>query len=179
LRIDFRSLEVMAVPLELAGWKLAVADSGQAHSIAHSGYNERRAECAQAARRLGLTSLRDADAGAARELPAPLDRRALHVIEENARVDAMVRALGAGDLDAAGRLLDASHASLRDLYEVSTPVVERAVAQLREQGAAGARMIGGGFGGMILALLPPGVAVPGGARAVRPGAGARLVELDA
>jgi galactokinase len=179
LRIDFRALEVVAVPLELAGWTLAVADSGQAHSIAESGYNQRRAECAQAAQRLGLTSLRDAGADAARGLPEPLDRRALHVIEENARVDAMVGALSAADPVAAARLLDASHASLRDLYEVSTPVVERAVAELKALGAAGARMIGGGFGGMILALLPPGVPVPDGAWAVRPGGGARLVEPDA
>jgi galactokinase len=179
LRIDFRSLEVVTVPLQVAGWTLAVADSGQAHSIAESGYNERRAECAHAAQRLGLTSLRDADADAARGLPAPLDRRALHVIEENARVDAMVAALNAADPVAAARLLDASHASLRDLYEVSTPEVERAVGELKALGAAGARLIGGGFGGMILALLPPGVPVPDGAWAVRPGAGARLVELDA
>jgi galactokinase len=179
LRIDFRSLEVVAVPLELAGWTLVVADSGETHSIAVSGYNTRRAECAEAVQRLGVASLRDADAPAAARLPSPLDRRALHVIEENARVDATVRALRAGDPDAVGRLLDASHASLRDLYEISTPAVERAVARLKAAGAAGARMIGGGFGGTILALLPPGAAVPEGARPVRAGAGARILELDA
>jgi galactokinase len=179
LRIDFRSLDVVAVPLALADWTLVTADSGQPHSIAESGYNARRAECAEAARQLGLASLRDADAPAAARLPSPLDRRALHVIAENARVDDMVRALNAGDPLAAGRLLDASHASLRDLYEVSTPDVERAVARLKAAGAAGARMIGGGFGGTILALLPPGVAVPDGARAVRAGAGARLLECGA
>ncbi len=179
LRIDFRSLEIAAVPLELAGWTLVTADSGQVHSIAESGYNARRAECAEAARQLGLASLRDADASAAAGLPSPLDRRVRHVIEENAHVDAMVRALSTGDLDAAGRLLDASHASLRDLYEVSTPAVERAVARLKAAGAAGARMIGGGFGGAILALLPPGVATPDGARAARAGAGARILERSA
>jgi galactokinase len=175
LRIDFRSLELVAVPLELADWMLVTAASGEAHSIAESGYNARRAECAEAARQLGLVSLRDADAAAAARLPSPLDRRALHVIAENDRVDDMVRALNAGDPLAVGRLLDASHASLRDLYEVSTPAVEGAVARLTAAGAAGARMIGGGFGGTILALLPPGVAVPEGARAVRSGAGARLL----
>ena len=179
LRIDFRSLEVVAVPLELAGWTLVTADSGQAHSIAESGYNARRAECAEAARQLGVASLRDADVHAAAGLPSPLDRRALHVIEENARVDAMVRALSDRDPHAVGRLLDASHASLRDLYEVSTPVVERAVARLKMAGAVGARMIGGGFGGTILALLPPGVATPDAARAVRAGAGARILERSA
>jgi galactokinase len=179
LRIDFRSLEVIAVPLELGDWTLVTADSGEAHSIAASGYNARRAECADAARWLGVASLRDTDARAAASLPSPLDRRALHVIEENARVDAMVRALRAGDPHAVGRLLDASHASLRDLYEISTPVVEHAVAGLKAAGAAGARMIGGGFGGTILALLAPGAAVPDGGRPVRAGAGARLLELDA
>jgi galactokinase len=176
LRIDFRPLEVTAVPLELGDWQLVRIDSGEAHSIAESGYNARRAECAEAARQLGVATLRDADARAAAGLPPPLDRRALHVIEENARVEATVRALSAGDLHAVGRLLDASHASLRDLYEVSTPAVERAVARLRAAGAAGARMIGGGFGGTILALLPPGVAVPDAARPARAGAGARILE---
>jgi galactokinase len=179
LRIDFRSREVVAVPLELQGWTLVTADSGQPHSIAESGYNARRAECADAARRLGVASLRDADARGAAGLASPLDRRVLHVIEENARVDAMVRALRAGDPHGVGRLLDASHASLRDLYEVSTPDVERAVARLKAAGAAGARLIGGGFGGTILALLPPGVAVPDGARPVSAGAGARIQELHA
>jgi galactokinase len=179
LRIDFRSLEVTAVPLELDGWTLVTTDSGERHSIAESGYNTRRAECAEAAQQLGVATLRDARARAAAGLPAPLDGRVLHVIEENARVEATVRALSAGDLPAVGRLLDASHASLRDLYEVSTPVVERAVAHLRAAGAAGARMIGGGFGGTVLALLPPGVAVPRGARSVRAGAGARIRELGA
>jgi galactokinase len=178
LRIDFRSLEVVTVPLELPGWTFVIVDSGQSHSIAQSGYNTRRAECTEAARRLGVASLRDVDARAAAALPPPLDRRALHVIEENGRVDAMVRALDAGDAPAAGRLLDASHASLRDLYEVSAPAVEAAVERLKAAGAAGARMIGGGFGGTILGLLAPGVAVPDGARPVRAGDGARIRELD-
>ena len=176
LRIDFRSLEVAAVPLELAGWTLVTADSGETHSIAASGYNARRVECAEGARLLGVASLRDADARAAAGLPSPLDRRALHVIEENARVDGMVQALRAGDPQTVGRLLDASHASLRDLYEVSTPAVEHTVARLKAAGAAGARMVGGGFGGTILGLLPPGVVVPDAARVVRAGAGARIME---
>jgi len=179
LRIDFRTLEVVRVPLALEGWTLVTADSGEAHAIAASGYNARRAECAEAARQLGVASLRDADASAAARLPSPMDRRALHVIEENVRVDAMVRALRAGDWQAVGELLDASHASLRDRYEISTAAVERAVTCLRDAGAVGARMIGGGFGGTILALLGPGVAVPDGARPVRPGAGARILERGA
>jgi galactokinase len=179
LRIDFRSLEVVPVTLELAGWALVIAPSGETHSVAESGYNARREECAEAARRLGRASLRDADAHAAAQLPAPLGRRVLHVVAENARVDATVQALESGDAEAVGRLLDASHDSLRDLYEVSTPAVERTVARLKAAGAAGARVVGGGFGGMVLALLPPGIAIPAGARQVRPCAGATIVERGA
>jgi galactokinase len=108
-------------------------------------------------------------------LPSPLRERGLHVVSENVRVDAAVEALHRGDLPELGRLLDASHASLRDLYEVSTPAVEDAVAQLRSAGAIGARVIGGGFGGHVLGLFEPGVVPPTGAVVVRPGAGARLV----
>ena len=87
-------------------------------------------------------------------LPEPLDRRARHVVEENARVDAAVAALRDGrPAPRSARLLDASHASLRDLYEVSLPAVDDAVARLRAGGAAGARMVGGGFGGSVLGLL--------------------------
>ena len=93
---------------------------------------------------------------------------------ENARVDAMVTALRAGDLHGAGRLLDASHASLRDDYEASVPEVEAAVAACKAAGAAGARMVGGGFGGSVLALFPPGAALPGGSVAVVPGPPAAL-----
>ena len=81
------------------------------------------------------------------------------MLTENARVDAMVTALRAGDLPGAGRLLDGSHASLRDDYEASVPEVEAAVAACKDAGAAGARMVGGGFGGSVLALFPPGAGV--------------------
>jgi galactokinase len=73
-----------------------------------------------------------------------------------------------------GRLLNASHASLRDLYEVSVPAVEDTIANLKAAGAAGARMVGGGFGGSILALFPPQAPIPPTPTAVRPGATARL-----
>jgi galactokinase len=85
----------------------------------------------------------------------------------------MVAALEAGDMPAAGRLLDASHASLRDDYEASVPEVEAAVEQLERAGAAGARMVGGGFGGSVLALLEPGAESPAGSVAVAPGPPAR------
>ena len=98
------------------------------------------------------------------------------MLSENERVDAMVAALEAGDPAEVGRLLDASHRSLRDDYEVSVAEVERAVATCKRAGALGARIVGGGFGGSVLALFPPGAELPTGAVAVRPGPSARLAE---
>ena len=176
LRVDFRTLDVEPVPFELGPWRLVSVDSGERHDLSASGYNARRQECARAARELGVASLRDATAERARRLPDPLDRRVRHVLGENERVEGTVAALRAGDLARVGGLLDASHASLRDLYDASTPAVERTVAALRSRGAAGARMVGGGFGGHVLALLPPDVTPPAGALEVAPSAGARLLD---
>jgi galactokinase len=173
--IDFRSLEITPTVLELAGFKLVTLDSGERHSIARSGYNERRAECVEACRRLRIESLRDATLGLAADLPDPLDRRVRHVVTENERVEETVAALERGDLERVGRLLDASHASLRDDFEVSTPAVEATVERLHRAGALGARIVGGGFGGAVLGLLPPDAALPDGAMEVRPSAGARTV----
>jgi galactokinase len=85
-----------------------------------------------------------------------------------------VAALHNSALAEVGALLDASHASLRDLYECSTPAVEVAVRALKEAGALGARLVGGGFGGHVLGLFPPGVSAPAHAREVRPSRGAHL-----
>jgi galactokinase len=175
LRIDFRTSAIEPVALELGDWRLVTLDSGEHHAHAESGYNDRRRECAEACRALEITSLRDLEPAMLDQLPPPLDARARHVFEENERVDAAVSALVSHDIVALGRLLDASHASLRDLYEVSTPAVEATVERLRAAGAAGARMIGGGFGGHVLGLLPPGVIPPPGAHEVRPGPGARVL----
>jgi galactokinase len=175
LRIDFSTLETEPVELELGAWRLVTVDSGERRELGASGYNERRRECAAAAMRLGVPSLRNADVRNAAALGEPLARRVRHVLEENARVEQAVAALARGDLPALGGLLDASHASLRDLYDASTPAVERTVGALREAGAAGARMVGGGFGGHVLALLAPDVATPAGALEVAPCAGARVL----
>jgi galactokinase len=175
LRLDCRDLSIEPVRLRLSGWTLAVIDSGERHTHAGSGYNERRAECARAAELLGLRSLRDADADGVRRLPPPLDRRLRHVLSENARVEAAVGALRAGDLAALGPLLDAAHASLRDDYEVSVPAVEETVARCKAAGAAGARIVGGGFGGSVLAIFPPGATLPDDAVVVEPGGAARVL----
>jgi galactokinase len=87
----------------------------------------------------------------------------------------MAAALAGHDLEHAGALLDESHASLRDDYESSVPEVEETVTRLKEQGAAGARMVGGGFGGSVLALLRPGSALPAGGVVVAPGPAAALL----
>jgi galactokinase len=176
LRIDFRSLEVSPVELELGEWKLVTLDSGEHHSNAASGYNERRRECAEACRQLGIASLRDATMEMASSLADPLDKRVTHVLSDNQRVDEAVDALARHDLEALGELLNAAHASLRDLYEISTPAVESAVERLLDAGAVGARIIGGGFGGHVLGLLGPDADPPDGAVAVRPGPGARVLE---
>ncbi len=173
--IDFRTLSVEAVPLSLGDWRLVVLDSGEAHVHASSGYNQRRAECARACELLGVPSLRDADLDAAEQLPEPLSRRVRHVVSENQRVRDTVAALRAQDLAALGELLNASHASLRDDYEISTPAVEVTVQRLRDAGASGARLVGGGFGGSVLGLFAPGVVHPPDARQVRPGPGAHLL----
>jgi galactokinase len=112
----------------------------------------------------------------AEELPEPLRRRALHVVGENDRVRAAIAALKDREFERLGALLDASHASLRDCFEVSTDAVEAAVARLHGAGALGARVIGGGFGGSVLGLLAPGAKPPPDAVEVRPGPGARVLD---
>jgi galactokinase len=175
LLVDFASLDVRPVALSLGDFDLVVLDSGEEHTHAGSGYNERRAQCSEAASRLGLDSLRDATLEMALTLPSPLSLRVRHVVSENARVTETVAALERGDFREVGRLLDASHASLRDCYEVSTDAVEDAVARCKRAGALGARIMGGGFGGSVLALLPENCLAPEGAVEVRPGPGARVV----
>jgi galactokinase len=173
VRLDMRTLESRPVPLDLGGHVLAVLDSGSLRSLADSGYNERRDECRRAAELLGVDSLRDATDASG--LPDPLDRRVRHVITENERVDAAVEALQANDAEALGDLLTASHKSLRDDYEVSTPEVERTVEACADAGALGARIMGGGFGGSVLALFGPGAALPRDAVTVSAGPGARIL----
>jgi galactokinase len=176
VRIDFRSLEVRPVPLPLGAWQLITIPSGEQHSLAASGYNERVAECERARQLLGIDSLRDAQIEDLGQLPDPLDRRVRHVIEENGRVDETIAAFARGDLAGVGGLLNRSHASLRDLYDSSTDAVERTVAGLYADGAVGARMMGGGFGGHVLALFGPDATLPADAVQVSPSAGARLLE---
>ncbi len=173
LLIDCATLEVEPVPLpeDLA---VVVVDSGQPRRLAASGYAERRAQAEAAQRALGpLRAASVADAEALED--GVLARRARHVITECARVLDFVAALRAGDLARAGALLTASHVSLRDDAEVSTPELDALVDQLTATpGVLGARLMGGGFGGCVVALAEPGAAVAGWA--VRAAVGARRDE---
>jgi galactokinase len=173
--IDFRSLELEPLPLELGDHKLVTVSSGEPHANAASGYNRRREECAEAAHRMGVESLRDALIQDLHMLPDVLARRARHVISENGRVLGAVTALRRHDFAKLGQLLDLSHAGLRDDFEVSTPAIEETVATLKAAGALGARVVGGGFGGNVLGLMPPGAVAPAGATIVSPGPGAHVL----
>jgi galactokinase len=147
LLIDCRSLEVEEIPLP-RGLAVLVVHSGQPRALAESAYAERRAACEAAAARLGVASLRDA-------WPKDVadDPRARHVVTENDRVLQVAAALAAGDREALDELMRASHASLRDDFEVSTPELDALVEALEEAGAIGARLTGGGFGGCVVALV--------------------------
>jgi galactokinase len=159
LFIDCRSLDTVRVPLP-DDLELVVVDSGVKHEHATGGYNQRRRECEDAARILGVAELRDVaveDLSRVEALPDPLSRRVRHVVTENARVLEAVAALNAADLGALGELLDASHRSLRDDYGVSTAEVDLLVDLVREQeGVRGARITGGGWGGSIVAVADAG-----------------------
>ena len=162
LLLDFR--ETSAEPVRLgfgaAGLSLLVIDTQVAHAHAGGGYGSRRDACERAARELGVASLREVDSSpdALRSaLPAELFRRVRHVLTENERVVATVAALREDRHADAGAQMSASHASLRDDFEVSTPELDAAVALCLEGGALGARMTGGGFGGSAIALVPRGL----------------------
>lgn len=168
LALDFRSFSVEPVPLPLAqaGLLLLVIDTRAPHQLAEGAYAERRQSCRAAALALGVSSLRDASLGQLPRLEAShaLEaRRARHVISENERVERSFEVLrgasgplGAAGLEALGPLLSASHASLRDDFEVTVPRLDVAAEVAERAGALGARMVGGGFGGSVLALVRSG-----------------------
>jgi galactokinase len=170
LLLDCRTLETSQVPFDpdAAGASLLLINTRARHELADGEYGRRRAECEEAARRLGIRSLRDltdlADIGS---LTDPvLRRRVRHVVTDNQRVlevVALLRASPGPSVDTyreIGRLLTQAHASLRDDFEVSWPEADAAVEAAVAAGASGARMIGGGFGGSVLALVPAAAAGP-------------------
>ncbi len=162
LLIDCRSLETKSVPLP-SGTVVVVLDTATRRGLVDSAYNERRASCEAAARFFGVKALRDLSVAAfearAGELDDVIHRRARHVVTENERVLQAVAAMGQGDADALGRLMDASHVSMRDDFEISSPALNSIVTAARHQsGCYGARMTGGGFAGCGVALVKADVA---------------------
>jgi galactokinase len=158
LLLDTRTLEPRHIPfdLEAEGLRLVVIDTRAPHRLVDGEYAARRASCEQAAVLLGVPALRDVDdlgSAMSRLDDDVLQRRVRHVVTENQRVLDVVALLEAGDVRGIGPLLTASHESLRDDYEVSSPELDVAVDAALRAGAHGARMTGGGFGGSAIALV--------------------------
>jgi galactokinase len=161
LFFDCRTFEVQQVPLDLdgAGLELLVLDTRTPHALVDSEYAARRASCEEAARALGVPALRDID-----DLDTALEqltdevirKRARHVLTENLRVLTAAERLREKDYLGLAPLLDASHISMRDDFEITVPTVDLAVQVAKDSGAHGARMTGGGFGGCIIALVDAG-----------------------
>jgi galactokinase len=161
LFLDCRSFETRQVPIDLIGaaLEILVLDTKTPHALVDSEYATRRASCEQAAAILGVPALRDVidlDAALERLDDEVTRRRVRHVVTENKRVLKAAEVLGEGRIADLAPLLDASHASMRDDFEITVPTVDLAVETARKAGALGARMTGGGFGGCIIALVPAG-----------------------
>ncbi|MCG8403544.1 MAG: galactokinase, partial [Firmicutes bacterium] len=153
--LDTRTLEFETVPL-FDGFDFVVVSSGVKHRLTEGSYAERVGECNRACAALGVEELRDcsmADLDRIGALEEPLDRRARHVVTENQRVLNAARAMKDGDWARFGELMVQSHASQRDDYRVSVPEIDDLVAGAMQEGATGARLTGGGFGGSIVALV--------------------------
>ncbi len=169
LLLDCRDLTTEVVPLP-ADWAVLIVQSGVRRGLVDGHYNQRRRDCEAAVAALGVRSLREASADLVEvaDLDPVVRRRARHVVSEIARTRAAVEAIRTGDLPALGQLFAASHASMRDDFEITVPPVDALVAVLTAAigEAGGARMTGGGFGGAVVAVLPAS-AVPRVCAAVR------------
>ena len=160
VQFDNRSLQADVVPFNAEGARVLVVDTKAPHQLVDGEYAARHRQCGEAAELLGVAQLRDLNDEGAPSLEEALGRlgdevlrrRARHVVTENRRVLDTVGALAEGDLKRSGELMSASHASLRDDYEVTVPEVDTAQEALVAAGAYGARITGGGFGGCVIAL---------------------------
>lgn len=165
LFLDCRSLDYQHIPLPLDEWRIVVVNTGVKRALAGSKYNERRAECEQgvayfAGQQPGVRALRDVSVELLEqhggELPELIGNRCRHVVTEDERVRAATEALRAGRMESFGQLMNESHASLRDLYEVSCDELDELVSIAQNtDGVAGARMTGAGFGGCTVNLVRP------------------------
>jgi galactokinase len=157
LLIDCRSLEYQPVPIP-NGVRIVVTDSDVRRGLVDSAYNERRAQCEEGARLMGVRALRDVSveifAAHEKSLPSLVARRCKHVVTEDDRTLASVEALKRGDLEFFGQAMNESHASMRDWFEITTREIDTLVEiQQNTPGCLGARMTGGGFGGCTVALV--------------------------
>jgi galactokinase len=159
LLIDCRSLGCTPVPLP-GGVSIIIAHSGVRHAHAGGEYNDRRAQCEAAARHYGVPALRDLTFEQLETGKAGLDdisyRRARHVVTENARTESAALALKHGNLQRLGELMEQSHRSMRDDFQITVPAVDQLAAIMAAPlaGDGGARMTGGGFGGCVIAVAP-------------------------
>lgn len=155
MMLDCRDLTIRHAPIP-QNWAVLVVDSGITRGLVEGEYNARRAECAEAAARLGVASLRDVtpDMLEGANLPAAIERRARHVVEEMTRVSRLVAALRGRDIGELAEVMRAGHASLRHQFEVSVPGVDRIVDELQALigDRGGARMTGAGFGGSVVVV---------------------------
>jgi galactokinase len=159
LLIDCRTLDCTPVSIP-AGVSIIIAHSGVRHAHAGGEYNDRRAQCEAAARHYGVPALRDLTVDQLEAGKAGLDnlayRRARHVVTENARTEAAANALKRGNLQRLGELMEQSHASMRDDFQITAPAVDQLAAIMTKAtaGEGGTRMTGGGFGGCVIAVAP-------------------------
>jgi galactokinase len=159
LLIDCRSLDCTPVRLP-DGVSIVIAHSGVRHAHAGGEYNDRRLQCEAAARHYNVSALRDLTFEQLEAGKAGLDdvsyRRARHVVTENARTEAAAAALKRGNLERLGELMEQSHRSMRDDFEITLPAIDElaAIMALPLAGEGGARMTGGGFGGCVVAVAP-------------------------
>ena len=161
--LDTKTLHHNAVPLP-DRLDIVVINSGITHKNREGNYNIRRSECEKACELLNISSLRELsqeDFERVESLPQPYAKRVRHVITENDRVLRTIAAMENDDVETVGRLLNESHASMRDDYEVSVPQIDDLVRMAQQEPAAfGARMTGGGFGGAILIAVEKGSGKP-------------------
>ncbi|TWI67349.1 galactokinase [Pseudoduganella lurida] len=165
LMIDCRSLQTQPVPIP-AGAAIMILHSHVERGLVDSEYNTRRKQCEAAASHFGVKALRDVDLPLLEQRGGELDpvvlRRARHIVTENARVLAAADALGQGNLPRMGELMQASHVSMRDDFEITVPLIDQLVDIVKNVigTAGGVRMTGGGFGGCVVALVPEALVAP-------------------
>lgn len=158
MRLDCRSLEYEYFPFKPKDYRLVLVDSRVKHELADSPYNKRRESCERVAKKLGVETLRDATMDQLNKVKNEISeedyKRAKYVLEEKDRVLAVCDALNAGDYETVGKKMYETHAGLSKDYEVSCEELDYLNDLAKELGVTGSRIMGGGFGGCTINLLP-------------------------